>query len=284
MECPSSCLQHEGFEYTRLVFWVHTAHVCSTSDLSTHGSSVVSSPSSYVVSTTYITYYNVMFLCFKSYSLDVFLPFPSSYLSSVNHQHAHKLLLFSTSGKAVHWRNQNSWMALVQTFQKTALSPFIYPSLSQGPFWTATAIALLGLLDLGLCAGLKRQKKTSEILSIENPLFFVHSKVTISYINSRSYLHQVLLTLTRFIKAVFEHHKTAISRSFLLFCLFEMNCLLIARVRGTWVYTEVMSQTALLCNFEWPGFIKFWSRSKRNLQEKVGKQHVHRNSSQQEKF
>lgn len=112
----------------------------------------------------------------------------------------------------------------------------------------------------------------------------MHSKVTISYINSRSYLHQVLLTLTRFIKAVFEHHKTAISRSFLLFCFFEMNCLLIARVRGTWVYTEVMSQTALLCNFEWPGFIKFWSRSKRNLQEKVGKQHVHRNLSQQEKF
>ena len=88
----------------------------------------------------------------------------------------------------------------------------------------------------------------SDILSTENPLFFVHSKVTISYMNSRSYLHQVLLTLTHFIKAVFEHHKTAISRSFLLFCFFVMNCLSVVRVRGTWVYTEVMSQTALLCN------------------------------------
>lgn len=202
MECPSSCLQHEGFEYTRLVFWVHTAHVCSTSDLSTHGSSVVSSPSSYVVSTTYITYYNVMFLCFKSYSLDVFLPFPSSYLSSVNHQHAHKLLLFSTSGKAVHWRNQNSWMALVQTFQKTALSPFTYPSLSQGPFWTATAIALLGLLDLGLCAGLKRQK------NVRN---FVHRKpIILCAFKSNNFLHKFPIISSSSAPNVNTFHKSCI--------------------------------------------------------------------------
>lgn len=52
-------------------------------------------------------------------------PFPPhTFHLSTTRMHV-RSCFFSTSGKAVHWRNQNSWMALLQAFQKTALSPFI---------------------------------------------------------------------------------------------------------------------------------------------------------------
>ena len=114
--------------------------------------------------------------------------------------------LFSTRGKAAHWRNQNSWMTWVQAFQKTALSPFIQLStqstVSQGPFWTATAIALLGLLDLGLCAGLKRQKKVRH---------FVHWKpIILCAFKSNNFLHKFPIISSSSAPNVNTFHKSCI--------------------------------------------------------------------------
>ena len=113
---------------------------------------------------------------------------------------------FATRGKAVHWRNQNSWIAWVQAFQLTALSPFIQlitqSTVSQGPFWTATDIALLGLLDLGFCAGLKRQK---------NVRHFVHWKpIILCALKSNNFLHKFPIISSSSAANVNTFHKSCI--------------------------------------------------------------------------
>ena len=190
MGSPSSCLPQERFEYTRLYgcfqfkFFpgFHNIHDFLWRDL-------------------------LMFQALFSWCIPPPFPRHTFHLSTTSmHIGSCCCCFFSTRGKAVHWRNQNSWMAWVQAFQKTGLSPFIQLStqstVSQGPFWTATAIALLGLLDLGLCAGLKRQK---------NVRHFVHWKpIILCAFKSNNFLHKFPIISSSSAPNVNTFHKSCI--------------------------------------------------------------------------